>query len=114
MDTRPTDRAEERPGCLSDAQGRRIDYLRLSVTDRCNFRCTYCMPEAGVTHVDRGEILSFEEIVSIVRCFAALGVRRLRITGGEPTVRRDLVVLIESLRALPGIDDINRRTTRRA
>jgi cyclic pyranopterin phosphate synthase len=91
---------------LNDAHGRVIDYLRVSVTDRCNYRCTYCMPEAGVAHVDRDDILSFEEIVAIVRSFALLGVRRLRITGGEPTVRRDLAALIERLRAIPGIEEI--------
>jgi cyclic pyranopterin phosphate synthase len=91
---------------LVDPQGRRIEYVRLSVTDRCNYRCTYCMPDGGIDHVDRADILSFEEIVSIVTCFAALGVRRLRITGGEPTVRRDLVELARRLRAVPGIEDL--------
>ena len=92
--------------CLTDPQGRRIDYLRISVTDRCNYRCTYCMPDDGIDHVDRADILSFEEIVAIVGCFAALGVRRLRLTGGEPTVRRDLVDLARRLRAVPGIEDL--------
>jgi cyclic pyranopterin phosphate synthase len=95
-----------RVGALSDPQGRRIDYVRLSVTDRCNYRCTYCLPDGGIDHVDREDILSFEEIVAIVGCFAALGVRRLRITGGEPTVRRDLVGLVRRLAAVPGIDDL--------
>jgi GTP 3',8-cyclase len=95
-----------RLGALNDPQGRRIDYVRLSITDRCNYRCTYCLPESGIEHVDRADILSFEEIVAIVGCFAALGVRRLRITGGEPTVRRDLVALVRRLRAVPGIDDL--------
>jgi cyclic pyranopterin phosphate synthase len=91
---------------LTDPQGRIIDYVRLSVTDRCNYRCTYCMPESGIDHVDRADILSFEEIVGIVRCFASLGVRRLRITGGEPTVRRDLVDLARRLRSIPGIEEL--------
>jgi cyclic pyranopterin phosphate synthase len=91
---------------LCDRHGRRIDYLRLSVTDRCNYRCSYCMPDGGVSHVERADILSFEEIVEIVRCFVALGLRRLRITGGEPTVRRDLVGLVARLRALAGLDEI--------
>jgi cyclic pyranopterin phosphate synthase len=96
--------ATEPPLC--DAHGRRIDYLRLSVTDRCNYRCSYCMPDGGVSHVDRADILSFEEIVDIVRCFVAVGLRRLRITGGEPTVRRDLVGLVARLGALSGLEEI--------
>ena len=104
MDPGATDMG--RVGVLSDPQGRRIDYVRLSVTDRCNYRCTYCLPDGGVDHVDRADILSFEEIVAIVGCFAAMGVRRLRITGGEPTVRRDLVGLVQRLSAVPGIDDL--------
>jgi len=95
---------------LTDPQGRRIDYVRLSVTDRCNYRCIYCMPEGGIDHIDRADILSVEEILTIVRCFAALGVRRLRITGGEPTVRRDLVDLARRLRAVPGIEELSLST----
>ena len=95
---------------LTDPQGRRIDFVRLSVTDRCNYRCTYCMPEAGIDHIDRGDILSLEEILAIVRCFAALGVRRLRITGGEPTVRRDLCDLVRRLGAVPGIEEMSLST----
>jgi cyclic pyranopterin phosphate synthase len=105
MDTPTTDPSPPSDR-LTDPQGRRIEYLRLSVTDRCNYRCTYCMPDAGIDHVDRADILSFEEIVRIVHCFAAYGVRRLRITGGEPTVRRDLVELVARLRAVPGIAEI--------
>jgi cyclic pyranopterin phosphate synthase len=97
-------------GDLTDPQGRRIDYVRLSVTDRCNYRCTYCMPAGGIDHMDRADILSFEEIVAIVRCFASLGVRRLRITGGEPTVRRDLIDLVRQLRTVPGIDELSLST----
>jgi GTP 3',8-cyclase len=91
---------------LVDPQRRVINYLRISVTDRCNYRCTYCMPEDGVSHVDRADILSFEEIVALVGCFARLGVRRLRLTGGEPTVRRDLVTLVRLLRTIGGIEDL--------
>jgi cyclic pyranopterin phosphate synthase len=104
MDTRTTE--APRLGALNDPQGRWIEYVRVSVTDRCNYRCTYCMPDGGIEHVDRADILSFEEIVTIVGCFAQLGVRRLRITGGEPTVRRDLVALVRRLRAVPGIEDL--------
>jgi cyclic pyranopterin phosphate synthase len=91
---------------LVDRQMRVIDYLRVSVTDRCNYRCTYCLPEEGVSHARREDILTFEEIERLVACFARLGVRRVRVTGGEPTVRRDLPVLIERLRRIPGIEDL--------
>jgi GTP 3',8-cyclase len=91
---------------LTDRLQRRVDYLRVSVTDRCNYRCTYCLPEDGISHVDRDDILRFEEIVALVRCFVELGVRRVRLTGGEPTVRRDLVQLVRMLRAIPALEDI--------
>ncbi len=91
---------------LVDRQQRVVDYLRVSVTDRCNYRCTYCMPEDGIDHVDRADILSFEEVAALVGCFVRMGVRRVRLTGGEPTVRRDLVQLVGMLRAIPGLRDI--------
>jgi GTP 3',8-cyclase len=91
---------------LTDRLQRRVDYLRVSVTDRCNYRCTYCLPEDGVSHVDREDILRFEEIVALVRCFVELGVRRVRLTGGEPTVRRDLVQLVRMLRDIPALEDL--------
>ena len=89
-----------------DRQRRHVEYLRLSVTDRCNLRCTYCVPEGGVEHLQRDDVLSFDEIVALVRSFARLGVRRLRLTGGEPTLRRDLPALAARLRAIPGIEDL--------
>ena len=91
---------------LVDTFGRFHDNLRISVTDRCNIRCFYCMPENDVKFVAKGEILSFEEIERFVRVAAGLGVRKLRLTGGEPLVRRDLPVLIEKLARIPGIEDI--------
>ncbi len=91
---------------LTDRFGRVHDNLRISVTDRCNIRCFYCMPEEGVKFMDRRDILSFEEIERFVRAAAPLGVTKLRITGGEPLVRRDLPHLIEKLAAIPGIRDI--------
>ena len=91
---------------LIDPQQRRIDTLRVSVTDRCNYRCTYCMPDGGVAHGAREETLSFEEIAAVVRLFVRLGVRRVRVTGGEPTVRRELPALVRLLRAIPGLDEI--------
>ncbi len=88
---------------LVDSFGRVHDNLRISVTDRCNIRCFYCMPETGVQFVERGEILDFEEIERFVRIAAGLGISKLRVTGGEPLVRRDLPVLIRRLAAIPGI-----------
>lgn len=104
----PSPAVEALPGAgrLVDRQRRVIDYLRVSVTDRCNYRCTYCLPEDGVDHVQRGDILSFEEICALVACFARMGVSRVRLTGGEPTVRRDLVSLVRMLRTVPGLRDI--------
>jgi GTP 3',8-cyclase len=91
---------------LTDKFGRVHDSLRISVTDRCNIRCFYCMPEEGVQFMDRKEILTFEEIERFVRAAAPLGITKLRLTGGEPLVRRDLPHLIEKLSAIEGIQDI--------
>ena len=91
---------------LLDSFGRVHDNLRISVTDRCNIRCFYCMPETGVQFVDRREILGFEEIERFVRVAVGLGIRKLRVTGGEPLVRRDLPVLIRRLAAIPQIEDL--------
>src|SRR5579885_1181023 len=93
-------------GPLVDSFGRTHDNLRISVTDRCNIRCFYCMPETDVHFVERSEILDFEEIERFVRIAVGLGIRKLRVTGGEPLVRRDLPVLIRRLSAVPGIDDL--------
>jgi len=89
-----------------DQFGRSIEYLRISVTDRCNFRCLYCMPEAGLAWLPKSDILSYEEITAVVRQLAPLGLRRLRITGGEPTIRPQIHELIRMLRAIPEIEDI--------
>lgn len=91
---------------LRDGFGRLHDNLRISVTDRCNIRCFYCMPEDGVHFVPRAEILDFEEIERFVRIAVTLGVNKLRVTGGEPLLRRDLPVLIARLAAVPGIRDL--------
>lgn len=91
---------------LKDQFGRSIQYLRISVTDRCNFRCVYCMPAEGLAWLPKQEILSYEEISEVVRQLAPLGLRRLRITGGEPTIRPDIVRLIGMLKAVEGIEDI--------
>lgn len=86
-------------GPLLDTFGRVADDLRVSVTDKCNFRCTYCMPAEGLPWLPRQEVLSFEEITRLVGVFAGLGVREVKLTGGEPTVRRDLPTLVSMLRA---------------
>jgi GTP 3',8-cyclase len=91
---------------MIDQFGRSIEYLRISVTDRCNFRCTYCMPLEGLAWLPKQDILSYEEIAAVVAQLAPLGLRRLRITGGEPTIRPDLERLVAMLRAVPGIEDI--------
>lgn len=94
------------PAPLIDNFDRIHDNLRISVTDRCNIRCFYCMPEEGATYVSHAEILRYEEIERFTRVAASLGVTKLRITGGEPLVRRDLPVLIRMLAAIPGIKDL--------
>ena len=91
---------------LTDTYGRLHDNLRISVTDRCNIRCFYCMPEDGVKFVPREEILHFEEIERFVRIAVKLGVRKLRLTGGEPLVRKDLPVLIRKLVSIDGVQDL--------
>ena len=95
---------------LRDQFGRSIEYLRISVTDRCNFRCVYCMPETGMQWLPKSEILSYEEIADVVRQLAPLGLRRLRITGGEPTIRPQIHELVRLLRAVPEITDISLST----
>lgn len=91
---------------MKDAFGRSIEYLRISVTDRCNFRCVYCMPERGLEWIQRADILSAAEIESIVAQLAPLGLRRIRITGGEPTLRPDLCDIVTRLHAIAGVEDI--------
>jgi len=98
--------ANRPPLAAKDQFGRAIEYLRISVTDRCNFRCLYCMPEEGLNWLPKQDILSYEEIADVVGQLAPLGLRRLRITGGEPTIRPNLDELIRLLRAIPGVEDI--------
>ena len=93
------------PGTLVDKYGRRITYVRLSITDRCDFRCTYCMAEE-MTFLPRHEVLSLEECLTVASTFVGLGVSKLRITGGEPLVRKNAMCLIERLGALPGLDNL--------
>lgn len=91
---------------LLDNHERRVRYLRVSVTDRCNFRCTYCRPEDDLEFGARTELLTFEELERVVRVFARLGVRKIRLTGGEPTVRSGIVELVARMAAVPGIEQV--------
>jgi cyclic pyranopterin phosphate synthase len=95
---------------LRDSWGREIKSLRVSVTDKCNFRCRYCMPAEGLEWLERDELLSFEEIERLVRVLARMGVDEVRLTGGEPLVRRDLPALVGMLAATPGVRDLSLTT----
>jgi GTP 3',8-cyclase len=95
---------------LEDGHGRRLEDLRVSVTDRCNFRCRYCMPAEGMPWIDRAEILSFEEIERLVRLFVAIGIRDVRLTGGEPLVRRGFPELLGRLARIERIEDLSLTT----
>ena len=91
---------------MLDGFCRTIDYIRISVTDRCNLRCRYCMPPEGITCLPMHEILSYEETIHLCRIFAELGVRKVKITGGEPFVRRNVCHLIRAIKDIPGIDSV--------
>lgn len=95
---------------MTDTYGRMIDYMRISITDRCNLRCVYCMPPDGVPFLAHEELLSFEEMISICRCGAALGLRHIKITGGEPLVRKGVDSLIGSLKQIEGIETVTLTT----
>jgi cyclic pyranopterin phosphate synthase len=95
---------------LSDSYHRPLNYLRVSVTDRCNMRCVYCMPPEGIPLVAHGDILSYEEIVTVTRAAAELGITKVRLTGGEPLVRAGLAGLVAMLSEIEGIDDISMTT----
>ncbi len=95
---------------MMDRYQRRIDYLRISITDRCNLRCVYCMPEEGVTPLQHEDVLRYEEIVRLVEIGASLGIRHLRLTGGEPLVRKGVVKLVHLLRQVPGIETVTMTT----
>lgn len=94
---------------MLDGYERAIHYVRISLLDRCNYRCTYCMPAEGVDLVDKADILRFEEIEQVVRALMAVGVRSVRLTGGEPTIRKDLILLVQRLGAL-GLSDLSLST----
>jgi cyclic pyranopterin phosphate synthase len=95
---------------LKDNYQRTIDYLRVSITDRCNLRCIYCMPSGGLIPIEHKEILRYEEIIRIIRIATGIGLRKIRITGGEPLVRRNVVYLIASIKNIPGIEDLSLTT----
>src|SRR5437764_12939980 len=95
---------------LRDSWGREIKSLRVSVTDKCNFRCRYCMPAEGLEWLGRDEVLSFEEISRLVHVLAGMGVDEVRLTGGEPLVRRELPVLVRMLAGEPGVRDLSLTT----
>lgn len=92
---------------LYDNHGRRINYLRLAVTDRCNLRCFYCMPEQGIKYMSREDLLTYEEMIRLVRLLVTLGIDKVRITGGEPFIRRDMMNFLTELSAIPGLTQIN-------
>ena len=91
---------------MKDSLGRTIDYLRVSVTDRCNLSCRYCMPEEGVEWLPHEDILSYEDILRLAAIFARLGVEKVRLTGGEPLARKGLAALVAGLRAIDGIQEV--------
>ena len=97
-------------GPAHDSFGRRINYLRISLTDRCNFRCVYCMPEHGAHFAPREELLRDDELLRVVGAAAAVGFEKIRLTGGEPTIRRNLVELVAGIAATPGIREISMTT----
>ncbi len=95
---------------MFDKFNRQIDYLRISVTDRCNLRCTYCMPEEGVDHKSHHDILSYEKILEVVKEAISLGIKKIRLTGGEPLVRKGILFLVEQLKKLPGLEELTLTT----
>lgn len=95
---------------MIDKYGRNIDYLRISLTDRCNLRCIYCMPEEGVKSLSHAEILTYDEILRICRCGAELGIRKIKLTGGEPLVRKGCASLAGQIKAIPGIEKVTLTT----
>ena len=91
---------------MIDKLNRKIEYMRISVTDRCNLRCVYCMPEEGIENISHEEILSYDEIIRICKCIAKLGIKKIKITGGEPLVRKDIIDLIKEIKGINGIDEV--------
>ncbi len=92
---------------LYDNHGRKINYVRLAVTDRCNLRCFYCMPEEGIQYAPRKELMTYEELLNMMRVLAKMGITKVRITGGEPFLRKDMMSFLETLSRIQGIEKIN-------
>ena len=95
---------------LFDNHGREVNYLRVAVTDRCNLRCFYCMPEEGINYVPRQDLLTYEELLRFIHLMAGVGVHKVRITGGEPFVRKDMMEFIEAVSRIPGVDSLHLTT----
>ncbi len=95
---------------MLDSYNREINYLRVSVTDRCNLRCTYCMPAEGISLLQHKDILSFEEILQVIEAAVSKGINKVRITGGEPLVRKGIILLIEQISKIQGIEDLSMTT----
>lgn len=95
---------------MIDGCGRTIDYIRISVTDRCNLRCVYCMPDEGVEFVSHEEILNYDEIIRVVKLLASLGFKKVKLTGGEPLVRKGMPGLVKELKSIPGIEQVTLTT----
>ncbi|MCB0607147.1 MAG: radical SAM protein, partial [Lewinella sp.] len=92
---------------ITDNHGRLINYLRLAVTDRCNLRCFYCMPEEGIKYAPRKDLLSYEEMLRLIHLVAGMGIEKVRITGGEPFVRREMMDFLRALGRVEGIRQVN-------
>ena len=95
---------------MTDGHGREIDYIRISVTDRCNLRCIYCMPAEGIEMVEHGKILTYDEILRLAEIFSDLGIRKIKLTGGEPLVRKGVSTLVKRLKQIPGIHQVTLTT----
>ena len=91
---------------MIDRLGRNIDYIRISVTDKCNLRCVYCMPEEGIEYIPHKEIISYEEILRLANAFASLGIHSIKLTGGEPLIRKGITSLVRELKSIPGIEQV--------
>jgi molybdenum cofactor biosynthesis enzyme MoaA len=95
---------------LIDNWGRQVNYLRIAVTDRCNLRCFYCMPEEGINYLPKKELLTYEELLRLAKIVSELGVNKIRLTGGEPFIRRDFILFLDQLNQISGIDSIHLTT----
>lgn len=95
---------------MKDQYGREIDYLRISVTDRCNLRCQYCMPAEGIPSIGHSKVLSFEEILTVCRCASRIGIRKIKLTGGEPLVRKGFTGLVKEIKQIPNMEEVTLTT----